>query len=91
LAAGGGEEVYDVLKEGKGEVDVDVVLDDRGDKGLGWKLKDAELIGYPIVIVVGRAWKDKREVEVQCRRLGVVTSVGLEGVKEVVVGMLAQL
>jgi prolyl-tRNA synthetase len=94
LAAGeGGEEVYDVLRNGsgKGEVGVDVVLDDRGDKGLGWKLKDADLIGYPIVIIVGRAWEDKREVEVQCRRLGVVTSVGLDSVRSVVEGMLSKL
>ncbi|KAF2743140.1 prolyl-tRNA synthetase [Sporormia fimetaria CBS 119925] len=60
-------EVYDTLS-GAG---VDVVLDDRTGKSLGWKLKDADLIGYPVVAILGKAWKTERKVEVQCRRLGV--------------------
>jgi prolyl-tRNA synthetase len=59
-------EVYDNLN-GSG---VDVVLDDRTGKSLGWKLKDADLIGYPVIAILGKAWKSDRSVEVQCRRLG---------------------
>ena len=51
------------------EEGVDVVLDDRK-KAMGWKLNDADLIGYPLILVLGRAWKTERKVEVQCRRLG---------------------
>ncbi|KAJ4367492.1 hypothetical protein N0V83_007075 [Neocucurbitaria cava] len=76
--------------DGKGEV-VDLVLDDRPIKSLGWKLRDADLIGYPVVVVLGRAWKERREVEVQCRRLGVKQDVGLGELKSVVLGMLEQL
>ena len=47
---------------------VDAVLDDR-DKQLGWKLKDADLIGYPIIIVLGNAWRLEKRCEIQCRRL----------------------
>ncbi|KAF2276181.1 prolyl-tRNA synthetase [Westerdykella ornata] len=63
-----GEEVYDSFK-GAG---LDVVLDDRADKNLGWKLKDADLIGYPVIVVLGKTWKSEAggKVEVQCRRLG---------------------
>jgi prolyl-tRNA synthetase len=93
-----GTEVYDVLRgvrgvEGSGseEVEVDVVLDDRPIKSLGWKLKDADLIGYPVVVVLGRNWEAKREVEVQCRRLGVRKSVGVEEVRGEVVELLEQL
>jgi len=53
---------------------LDVVLDDRLDRQLGYKLKDADLIGYPVVLVVGRGWKEG-SVEVQCRRLGVKEEV----------------
>ena len=47
---------------------IDVMLDDRK-KDMGWKLKDADLIGYPVIIVLGRAWRNGRVCEVQCRRL----------------------
>jgi prolyl-tRNA synthetase len=60
------EQIYDLLKS---TTDTgDVILDDRA-KQVGWKLKDADLIGFPIVIVVGKAWKTNQEVEVQCRQL----------------------
>ncbi|KAH6615253.1 prolyl-tRNA synthetase-like protein [Boeremia exigua] len=80
------ESVYDVLRAGEG----DVVLDDRA-KGLGWKLKDADLIGYPVVVVMGRGWKDRRVLEVQCRRLGVKKDVELSALKEEVEALLGQL
>ncbi|MCJ1395503.1 hypothetical protein MMC18_008389 [Xylographa bjoerkii] len=48
---------------------VDAILDDRL-KDMGWKLKDADLIGYPILVVLGRAWRKEQKCEVQCRRLG---------------------
>ncbi|KAL1792055.1 hypothetical protein ACET3X_009806 [Alternaria dauci] len=56
-------EVYDTLYSESRNGNVDLVLDDRSGKSIGWKLKDADLIGYPVVIVLGRSWKDKREVE----------------------------
>lgn len=71
--------------------DVDVMLDDRREKGLGWRLKDADLIGFPVIVVLGRAWKERREVEVQCRRLGFKREVGLESLREEVVRLLDQL
>lgn len=57
---------------------VEVIIDDR-DRPMGWKLNDADLIGYPFIVVLGKAWKQRREVELQCRRLGVKEEVVLEG------------
>ena len=48
------EEVYDMLQ--RGPVPIDCIIDDR-DYGLGSKTKDAQLIGYPIVVIVGRKWE----------------------------------
>ena len=56
---GEGEEVYNLLRE----AGYDVLWDDREERA-GVKFKDADLIGIPIRIVVGRAWKDGK-VEVQ--------------------------
>jgi prolyl-tRNA synthetase len=57
---------------------VDVVLDDRK-KPMGWKLNDADLVGYPLIVVLGRAWKTEGKVEVQCRRLGIKEEVHCGG------------
>jgi len=48
-----GEELYEALqKEG-----VEVVLDDRADR-FGPKIKDFELIGYPVGVIVGKGLKE---------------------------------
>ena len=59
----------------------DAVIDDR-ERPLGWKLKDADLIGYPVIIVLGRRWKEERVVELQCRRWGVREHVGFAEIDE---------
>ncbi|KAN0067644.1 hypothetical protein V8E54_014209 [Elaphomyces granulatus] len=61
------EKVYDALTSDT-TAPIDAVLDDR-DKQLGWKLGDADLIGYPVIVVVGKGWRSRQAVEVQCRRL----------------------
>jgi prolyl-tRNA synthetase len=61
------EKVYDALVSNHTS-SVDAILDDR-DKPMGWKLGDADLIGYPVIVVVGKGWKKAQTLEVQCRRL----------------------
>ncbi|KAF7172233.1 hypothetical protein CNMCM5623_004447 [Aspergillus felis] len=61
------EKVYDSLVSNHTSP-IDAILDDR-DKPMGWKLGDADLIGYPVIIVVGKGWKKAQTLEVQCRRL----------------------
>lgn len=73
-------QVYDSLKSiGK----VDVALDDRDHREFGWKMKDADMIGYPVIVVVGRAWESEgvRQVEVQWSEQGKrqKTHVNLDG------------
>jgi prolyl-tRNA synthetase len=69
---------------------IDTVLDDREGKSLGWKLKDADHIGYPVIVVLGKAWKEGK-VEVQCRRLGVKKVVERGDVKQEVQSLLERL
>ncbi|KIW33932.1 proline-tRNA ligase [Cladophialophora immunda] len=69
---------------------VDVVLDDRQEQGMGWKLKDADVIGYPVIVVVGKGF-DQGKVEVQCRRLGVKQEVGVSDAVGFVYDLLRQL
>ncbi|MCJ1450391.1 hypothetical protein MMC28_000722 [Mycoblastus sanguinarius] len=71
----GATEVYDILAPDPTSHYVDAIIDDRK-RDFGWKLKDADMIGYPVIVVVGRNWGEERMCEVQCRRL--------EGYKELV-------
>ncbi|KAJ3277090.1 hypothetical protein HDV01_000142 [Terramyces sp. JEL0728] len=47
----------------------DVVLDDR-DSSFGFKMKDAQLIGYPYVVVAGQAFLERGILEIHERRGG---------------------
>ncbi|KAJ5637479.1 hypothetical protein N7490_007358 [Penicillium lividum] len=82
------EQVYDGLTSRA--TPIDTLLDDR-DKGMGWKLGDADLIGYPIIIVVGNGWKKNQTVEVQCRQLDVKKDVSMDQLPEFVESLLTQL
>lgn len=53
---------------------LDVALDDRP-RPLPWKLTDADLIGFPVIVLLGREWRTAKRVEVQCRRLGLKQTV----------------
>ena len=82
------ETVYDTLTSNSSPVDT--LLDDR-EKGMGWKLGDADLLGYPVIVVVGNGWKKNKTLEVQCRRLGVKEAVTMEELPAFVDNLLSQL
>ena len=76
--------VYDEIGPG-----ADAVLDDRS-IGFIRKLKDSELIGYPVVVLIAKAWQSSGMCEVHCRMLGRTEMVPFEAVKTVVSEFLAQ-
>lgn len=47
---------------------IDAVIDDR-DASFIQKLKDADLIGYPVIVIIGKAMSENGLCEIQCRRL----------------------
>lgn len=70
---------------------LDVVVDDRP-RDFIWKLKDADLVGFPVVVILGRAWTSQRKCEVQCRRLANLRQeVSLEELPTFVHSLLDQL
>lgn len=99
-ALGAGEAVYDALTgSSKVEVDetadqqsqIDAIIDDRHEFQMGWKLKDADLVGYPVIVVVGKEWSASKRVEVQCRRLGVTELRTVSELRRCVQDLLQQL
>lgn len=85
--------VYDLLTARTGhhpQGPVDAIVDDRK-RDFGWKMKDADMIGYPVIVILGRGWKSDKECEVQCRRLSVKERVSADKLKTFVEGLLQQL
>ena len=56
---------------------ISVMLDDRRDASAGVKFKDAELIGNPIIVIVGKALAEGN-IEVRVRKSGQKSEVALE-------------
>lgn len=64
--------VYDQLTA----TGLDAAIDDR-QRSVGWRLKDADLVGYPFIVVLGSQWGSQM-VELQCRRLGIKEHVHVD-------------
>lgn len=67
------EEIYEMLKK----AGVETVIDDRNERP-GVKFKDADLIGYPLRVVVGPKTLAEGKIEVKVRRTGEVKMLSLE-------------
>jgi prolyl-tRNA synthetase len=86
-------EVYDELYTapvGTGYSGIDLVLDDRA-VSFPWKMRDADLVGFPIIVVVGRRWEAEKMCEVQCRRLGIRQELHIGELQNFVMSLLVQL
>ncbi|KAI1004290.1 hypothetical protein K3495_g3922 [Podosphaera aphanis] len=86
----GAVEVYDQLKMTANSEALDLVLDDRK-QSFPWKMQDADLVGYPIIVVVGRRWKLEEVCEIQSRKLGIRKDVHIKDLKALVVSLLEML
>ena len=73
-----------------GDAGVDAILDDR-DAGPGEKLTDAELLGCPLRVTVGKRTLAEGEVETQVRRSGEDARVGADQTAERLPELLAEL
>ncbi len=81
VATGKDQEVFDTAEQLAGELEsagVEVLYDDRPKVSPGVKFKDAELLGAPFILVVGRGLADG-EVELKVRAEGSSEALPLEG------------
>jgi prolyl-tRNA synthetase len=67
----------------------DVVIDDRP-LSLGWKMKDADLVGYPVVILVANKWRDHRLCEMRCRYTAMQRDVSLDEIHDITADVLSE-
>ncbi|XP_030914406.1 probable proline--tRNA ligase, mitochondrial, partial [Geospiza fortis] len=77
------ERVYDELAQALPQLAGDAVLDDRSQLTIGKRLKDAQRLGYPYVVVAGkRVCEDPPVFEVWDQNAGEVLFLTKEGVIE---------
>jgi prolyl-tRNA synthetase len=72
------------------EAGYEAIIDDR-DVGPGFKFKDAELIGIPIIVAVGPRTIKDNEAEVKVRKTGDSRNIKLKGVVKEVSEILASI
>jgi prolyl-tRNA synthetase len=72
------DRLYDELRE----LGLDVLYDDRDDASPGEKFADAELLGCPLRVTIGKRSVEAREIEFQVRRGQEKGSLPLEGAAE---------
>jgi prolyl-tRNA synthetase len=72
------ERLYDELRE----LGLDVLYDDRDDASPGQKFADAELLGCPLRVTIGKKSLEAGEIEFQVRRGQEKGSLPLEGAAE---------
>ncbi len=59
----------------------EVFMDDRDDVGAGVKFNDADLIGIPVQVIIGRTFKKEGKVEIKDRTTGEKTLVDFNDAK----------
>ena len=69
---------------------ISVMIDDRRGTSPGVKFKDAELIGIPVIVVVGKAL-EQGNVEVRVRKTGDKSEVALAGAVDSIANLLKTL
>lgn len=82
VVAGKDEEIFvaaDALSEQLERIGIEVLIDDRRGVSVGVKFNDAELLGIPSTIVVGKKL-DTGEIEVKNRRTAEVTVVSINDI-----------
>ncbi len=75
MASEAATKIHDALEA----AGIDTVLDDREDASAGVKFKDAELVGYPVQVTIGKHVVDGK-AEVKLRRTGVLELLALADV-----------
>ena len=80
----------DTLYRALSDAGIDTVYDDRPDAGAGVKFKDAELVGYPLQVTLGK-FVVEGKAEVKLRKTGAVELVPLPDVVARAKALLAAL
>jgi prolyl-tRNA synthetase len=93
VATGKEDAVFEAAEKISAELEargISVMIDDRRGTSPGVKFKDAELIGIPMIVVVGKAL-EQGNVEVRVRKSGEKVEVSLASAVDEIAKTLATL
>jgi prolyl-tRNA synthetase len=93
VATGKDEEIFAKAEElalALEAMGVSTMLDDRRDPSAGVKFKDAELIGIPVIVVVGKALAEGN-VELRIRKSGEKNEVAVDRAVDQIISLLNSL
>jgi prolyl-tRNA synthetase len=93
VATGKEDNIFETAEKIGSELElrgISVMLDDRRGTSPGVKFKDAELIGIPVIVVVGKALENGN-VEVRVRKSGEKSEVALAGAIDAIAALLPTL
>jgi len=93
VATGKEDNIFETAEKIGAELElrgISVMLDDRRGTSPGVKFKDAELIGIPVIVVVGKAL-ETGNVEVRVRKSGEKSEVALAGAVDAIAALLPTL
>jgi prolyl-tRNA synthetase len=93
VATGKEDNVFETAEKISAELEargISVMLDDRRGTSPGVKFKDAELIGIPVIVVVGKALENGN-VEVRVRKSGEKSEIAAAGAVDAIAALLPTL
>jgi len=93
VATGKEDNVFDTAEKIATDLEargISVMLDDRRGTSPGVKFKDAELIGIPVIVVVGKALENGN-VEVRVRKSGEKSEIAVAGAVDAIAALLPTL
>ena len=93
VATGKDDSVFEAAEKISAELEsrgVSVMIDDRRGTSPGVKFKDAELIGIPVIVVVGKAL-EQGNVEIRVRKSGDKSEIAVASAVDFIVGLLPAL
>jgi prolyl-tRNA synthetase len=93
VATGKEDNIFETAEKIGAELElrgISVMLDDRRGTSPGVKFKDAELIGIPVIVVVGKALENGN-VEVRVRKSGEKSEIALAGAVDAIAALLPTL
>ncbi len=93
VATGKEDNIYETAEKIGAELEargISVMLDDRRGTSPGVKFKDAELIGIPVIVVVGKALENGN-VEIRVRNSGEKSEIAVVGAVDAIAALLPTL
>lgn len=93
VATGKEDNIFETAEKIGAELElrgISVMLDDRRGTSPGVKFKDAELIGIPVIVVVGKALENGN-VEVRVRKSGEKSEIAVAGAVDAIAALLPTL